>query len=432
MLAQQDLTLFQLSGIPQTNMVSPGEIPEAKFVFGLPFLSSVNVNYNNFSFSNNQGINIENNTLVIDPYEFVNQLKTDNYIYDQAHYQALMFGYHFGKNYVQLSVSNKAFTDVTFPKSVLDFILQGNGAYLGQQVSIEGLGANGVDYNELSLGYARVINHWSVGIHTNLLFGLANVYTRNSSLSIYTDPETYDVTIDGNIEINTSGLDNFDEFGNFISNTRNFGFGIDVGATFYLNKNWKFSSSLLDMGTFFWKHNTKTYTNNGEPFIISGLDIKDFISDNTNQIDTDSLLNTIRDSITNVFTLEEIEGNYKTPLTPKWYFGVKYILTEHHRFYGTVNLQFFRQKIRSAFSLGYEYRLQNYLSVTLNYSYFSGSYNNLGLGLQFTGGPFQIYLLSDNVLAGLNFYNYRTIHYRFGINFLFGRQKSPKSTQNRL
>lgn len=427
--AQQDLTLYQLSGVPQSNIVNPAFVPDVKMVIGFPALSSINANYNNVAFSVNDGFELDDNTLVIDFEQLVNKLKEDNYIYNQVQDQWFVFGYQFGKNYLQLGISDKVLLDFTFPKSILELALLGNAAYLGERVGVGGLGFNGTHYRELSLGYARDLDRWSVGIHTNILFGLANVYTRTSDLGIYTDPETYDITIDGDIEVNTSGLDNIDEFGNYITNLRNMGFSVDLGAAYRINDEWEISSSILDLGTIYWKHNVKSYVNNGKSFSLNGIDVKDYITGD--DLDTDSIIEVITDSIADVFTLDEVNENYTTPLTPKWYFGAKYKFREEHRFYGTVNLQFFRAGIRSALSLGYEYKLKEFLSVTANYSVFSGSYANIGLGLQVRAGPVQFYIMSDNVLAGFNFFNYQTIHYRFGFNLLFG-DLEPKITRSLL
>ncbi len=228
--AQQDLTLYQLSGVPQSNMVNPAFVPDVKMVIGIPAISSINANYNNVAFSVNDGFDLDGDTLRVDFDLLVSKLKDDNYIYNQVQDQWFLFGYQFGDNYLQLGISDKVLLDVAFPKSIFELALLGNAAFLGQRVSVEGLGANGTHYRELSLGYARQLDKWSVGIHTNILFGLANVYTRTSDLGVYTDPETFDITIDGDIEVNTSGLDNIDEFGNYITNLRNMGFSIDLGG----------------------------------------------------------------------------------------------------------------------------------------------------------------------------------------------------------
>lgn len=415
---QQDLSLYHLSGVPQANLVNPGVIPESKLVIGIPALSSVNANYNNYAFSINDGFEFEGTTLIVDPELLLSKLKTNNHIYNQVQDQWLLVGVAHEKNYFQIGLSDKVILDLSIPKTLVELAVRGNAGVLGKDVSIGNLSAYGTHYRELSLGYARKLKRWDLGIHGNLLVGLANVYTRSSTLSVFTDPETYDITIDGALEINTSGLDNIDDFGNYITSLRNFGFGVDVGAVFRPNEQMEFSSSVIDLGMIFWKQDVETYTTNGKSFTLNGLDIKEYADGG--DIDLDSLLTEIQDSLENVFSLDTLYDNYNTPLIPKWYIGGKYIFNEKHRVFGTVNLQFFNTGIRPAFSVGYEFRLERNLGLVVNYSYFSGSFTNIGFGIQVRGGPLQFYVMTDSVLSAFNFLNYQTIHYRFGINLLFG------------
>jgi hypothetical protein len=424
--AQQDLTLYQLSGIPQMNMVNPAVFPESKIVVGIPVISSINVNYNNFSFSVDDGFLIDGNTLVVDFEHLVNELNNKNYIYNQEQDQWFMFGYVLGENYFEIAISDILLVDLTFPKSIFELALQGNAAFLDQKVSIEGLGLDATNYREISLGYARKLGKWDVGIHANLLFGLANIYTRASNVGIYTDAETFDITIDGKLEVNTSGLDNIDDFGNYITRMVNNGFGVDLGAVYKPVKQWEFSMSILDLGFIKWTKDVKSYVNNENSVTLSGIDIKDYLEDG--DLDSDSLIQVIKDSISDLFSFDEFNDPYTTPLTPKWYFGAKYKFTEKHRVYTTFNLQFFRAGLRPAFALGYEFKLQQNFGLTVSYSIISGSYANVGFGLQVKGGPVQIYLMSDNLLAAFNAFNYQAIHYRFGINLLFGKKKNRRNT----
>jgi len=51
------------------------------------------------------------------------------------------------------------------------------------------------------------------------------------------------------------------------------------------------------------------------------------------------------------------------------------------------------------------------------------SYNNLGLGMALKEGSMQLYFVSDNVLAWADPAKASFVNARFGINFLFGRQR---------
>ncbi len=428
--AQQDLTLFQFSGIPQNNLVNPAQLPDDKLIIGLPLLSSVNSVYNNRTFTFNEGFVTSDGTLIIDPELLVNSLDDNNFLHTQVQDQWFLVGYRVKNHYFKIGISEKLSVDFSFPKSMFDFILRGNAHYLGERVSIDKLGINANHYREISLGYATEINEkWQVGGHLNILFGLANIHTESSSLGIYTDPETFDITIDGNLEVNTSGVDALQgETIDYLTNGKNLGLGIDLGVMYKANEKLELSMSLIDIGFINWKSDLKTFTNDSKTFTLTGLDIKPFIANNN--LDGDSLINEVTDSLATIFSLNELEKQYTTTLTPKWYGGAKYYINSKHRLYGSFMLQFFKENIRSGISLGYELDVNKNFGLTANYSLFSGSFSNIGLGLRVRGGPVQLYIMSDSALASLNFFNFRSIHYRFGINILIGeiKEAAPKKT----
>lgn len=429
---QQDLTLFQFSGIAQNNLVNPAIIPQDKIVVGLPVLSSINSTYNNRAFTVNDGLLTEDGTLVISPEQIVNSFDKNNFINVQAQDQWFLFGISIKKHYFQIGISEKASVNLTFPKKLFDFILEGNANFLGERVSLESLNFNASNYREISLGYATQLNEkWEVGAHLNLLFGLANISSQNSNVGIYTDPENYNITIDGIIELNTSGLNEIQ--GNtvdYLMQANNFGMALDLGAVFHPSEKWEVSASILDIGAISWKNDLKTFTNNGNSFTLSGLDIKDFISDNN--LDQDSLLNEIGDSLSDVFSFEEIEKKYSTFLSPKFYAGTKFYINQKNRAYATVMLQFYEKSTRTGFSVGYEFDLNKNLGFTANYSIYSNSFSNLGLGLRLRGGPVQVYMMSDNLLAAFDLFSYKSIHFRFGVNLLFGERNGNKIVKNDL
>lgn len=428
--AQQDLTLFQLSGIPQNNLVNPSQMIEDKFVIGLPLVSSISTIYNNRAFGLNEGFITDDGILQINLETIVNNIDENNFINAQAQDQWLLVGMRIKNQYFMLGISEKASVDFAYPKTFFDFLLRGNANYLGERVSVEDLALNATNYREFSLGYANRINDkWQIGGHLNLLFGLSNINTKSSTIGIYTDPETYDITIDGSIEVNTSGINDIQgDAVEYLITGNNFGLGIDLGATYMPTKDWEISMSLIDIGYIRWRNDLMTYTNNSKTFTLEGLDIKEYIDGG--DLDTDSLITEITDSLKNEFSLEEVEKIYTTALTPKMYLGVKYSFTPKSRFYASTTFQFFGTGTRYGFSLGYELDLNKYIGFTANYSLFNNSYTNFGLGLRVRGGPIQLYIISDSMLAYFDLFNYKSAHIRFGINILFGELEPKPSVKN--
>jgi hypothetical protein len=430
--AQQEFTLYQFSGIAQQNLVNPAQMPDTKWTIGFPGFSSIKTSYTNKAYAPNQGIYIQDGILYVDPEAFATNLSAKNYLNSQVQNQWFLVGFRLNKHYFKLSASEKAAVDFAFPNTLFDFVLKGNAYYLGETVSISKLKLNATNYREVSLGYAYQLNDkWQVGGHLNLLFGLANLSNQKSSLSIYTDPESYDISISGNIEINSSGLN--DISGNtidYLKTSNNFGLSLDLGVLFKPTEKWEISSSLMDLGYIRWKNDLKTLTNNNNSITIKGLDLTTLIDGGI--FDGDSALIDIVDSLQNEFTLEEIAQKYTTALTPKWYGGAKFYINTKNRLYSTAMLQFYPTGVRFGMSFGYELDLNKYLGFTANYSLYANSYSNIGLGLRLQGGPIQVYIMTDSMLASFDLFNYRSVYFRFGLNVAFGEIKASKPVKNNL
>ena len=106
------------------------------------------------------------------------------------------------------------------------------------------------------------------GIRAKLLFGKANIYSGKSEVSLYTDPNTFDLHVEGDVNLNTSfpmtitqdsqGKISGSETGDidvvsFLMNGKNKGFALDLGWIHKYSENITFSASLLDLGFIRWK-----------------------------------------------------------------------------------------------------------------------------------------------------------------------------------
>jgi hypothetical protein len=57
--------------------------------------------------------------------------------------------------------------------------------------------------------------------------------------------------------------------------------------------------------------------------------------------------------------------------------------------------------------------------ATVNYSLYGRSAANVGFGLSVNGGPFQLYMVTDNALAYILPTQTKNFHLRFGVNLTF-------------
>lgn len=430
--AQSNLTLYQSKLVPQATTINPGFIPKTKVNIGLPVISGVSISFANaFSFDDVEaGIK-----------EFPNKLDPVNYFTLENSIDLLHIGFKVNQSYVSLSVQEKISMVFGYPRDLFRLFLLGNaGELLGQRVSFDGFGINLNHYREYALSFAKPITRkLTIGARAKYLYGMENITTSNSELGITTidDPQqNYPIVIDGNITVNTSGVNqvfdnNIGEFSekfsspegilNYTTGLKNTGYGADFGFNYDLNKRVSFSGAVNDIGSITWRDSVKTLANENINFSFEGINFQEFFSGGNLDSATAELL----DSLNAAFKLTESEESYTTALTPKVYGGVRFNLSKSQAIGLTTFFQFIPGAIRPAFSVSYEMNARKWLGLTTSYTIMSRSYANLGVGLVARIRAIQLYLLTDNgLLFGKFAESAKNTSIRFGFNAIFGRKES--------
>ena len=107
------------------------------------------------------------------------------------------------------------------------------------------------------------------------------------------------------------------------------------------------------------------------------------------------------------------KNNYKY-YNPDSYIDYKLLIKQKKRI---------AQKIKACQVGGcYNGKLTKVLGISVSYSMINKSFVNGGVGLTLNGGPFQYYLVADNVLGMIKYKNANTVDFRTGINFTFRRK----------
>jgi len=429
--AQQDLTLYNMEVVPQRMYANPAFFPTySKVNIGLPMLSSQYLNFSNNGFKYSDVIKRRSDdSLYLDYDNMLSKLAKNNYISVAYQPDLLSFGFRIKqKNYFSVNVTEKVNIRFRYPKNFMEFIWKGNGGLLGEELKFN-FGVNATHYREYGLGYARIINEkLTVGGKIKYLYGMENVATEKSDVSLYTDPTTFDITAKANIVVNTSGLDAFDSDGfsvnNYAFKKKNKGFGIDLGGEYKFNKKITFSASIIDLGYIKWKDNVTNYVSKtpDASYTYQGVELNSFFSSDT----TNNPFEEMADSLKEIFKIEEQHNNYTTNLASQIYLGGTYSVTENGKAGVLFYSQIFDKKIHPGLALSYSQRVGRWLNVSASYSMYNRSYNNIGLGLALNGGPIQLYVVSDNILGAFFPQNTKNLQLHFGINLTFGRIKKDK------
>jgi len=444
-------TLYLMQNVPQSNQLNPAIQPEGKFFFGFPGLSSIYLNYSNNGFSYNDiikdGTGLQKDSLVVDINSFHDALQSTNRISNQFDYTFFTLGIRAKKMFFTLDISSKVDTRFGFDKGLISFLKDGNGnaADMGRTANLGAIGLEGTAYNEVALGVSKqVTEKLTLGIKAKALFGVANMHMDNSNLSVYTSESgdlvrlrskqlmkvsmPLDITEktdpDGTNYIDDIDILDDDMDANFFSGTDNRGYAFDLGATYQFDNRTTFYASILDIGSIKWKNSYELYQD--ASFDWAGGDWSQ--SGNSNDPDyreIEDVMEDLTDSISDAFRFRDNTGSYSKALPTKVYIGGSYDLNKRVSFGAVSRTEIYDGKLRPSLTLSANTRVIRNFSASVSYSMVNNSYNNVGVGVAAKLGPFQIYAVSDNILA-MNPNTAQLANVRLGMNMMFGWRKKTK------
>ena len=428
LFAQRNLTLMDLK-TPYTYRVNPSVSPETKFFIGLPMLGHQNVQITNrISSVNNLFVKNAQDSLVLNTSEsFYNGMGKRSYIGVDVTNQILAFGFKTKNSYFNFDISNRLIAEVGFGSDLFKFLAQGNGgSLLGQRAGFDGLGASLMSYIEYGLGYSREISpNVSIGGRFKLLSGLANLSGTNTSFGITTDSVNYNLTFDGQADIKSSNtliytdsayMNNLDpmRLAKMAYNFSNFGMSFDLGATVKLSEKITANASVIDLGFINWKNGVSNYSVNKFSYTFKGLDLNSLLSDSSD------VAKEITDSLTSIFNVGRSTKSYSTGLPTKIYLGGSYNWNNYLSTGLTFYNEFYNSSYRGGIVLSSTFSLRHWLGATLNYGIYSRSSANVGFGLRIRG----FYVLTDNLVALLNYQAVKAASVCFGFNLVIGKPKT--------
>ena len=443
----EGMALSLLPNQPYNNLYNPGVRVNQKLVLGLG-ISNINVGIYNTSIKYNNLYTQQLGVSALDLNKFINSLDDhDNYIGTNFSMDILRAGARFNKLFVDINWRARFNTEIHYSKDFLGFFVNGNGHYMGTDNPADfSIGVDANLYTELSIGAQYDINDkLTVGIRPKLLNGIANASVNDDGTMIYTDPNTYEIIANADINIKMSSIvekdihrisevtDVFDMDSISISELFNFksnlGFGIDLGASYKISDNIGVALGVYDLGFIKWT-NTREKHNHKDNVVINdallddingltnlNLDVKDLYSDLLADVwDNDSL-----------YAGEDYKTSLKTRVMLQGY----YELMPMARFTAVAQMYYANKKMRPALTLAYSGSFLKIINLTANYTFSKYSGNSLGAGINLKLGPVDLYAVTDNflILTKLNastvkmVTSYRTTNVRLGLIIAIGEKK---------
>ncbi|MBN2892833.1 MAG: hypothetical protein JXL97_13275 [Bacteroidales bacterium] len=479
-------TLYFNKNIYQSTDLNPARQHNCKFTLGLPAISSLylDLKHTGFSYADlfyEDATKPAEERFVLDIDGFYNTLGDNNYLF--LHNKTNIFNVAFWVRdfYITFDANLNMQQNFTYPKSLFA-IKDGNYFTDDRFISLTGFAEDLNIYTSYSIGVSKeVIPGLTVGGKLKLLKGIANVTTEDFQLDWHVstaDADIYDYTFDSKFDIRFAAPfpiePEYDEDGNLAgvimdsdaymdelsSNptgqlkslllSENTGFAVDLGVIYQINKKFEFSASILDLGFINWQTNPMIISTDQSSFVFSGFDLGKYINNISlatsisDPVIRDSIINLVKQDFTDtLITLSNptFEGNsYKSNLNTKINGGFAYMPADWVTLGFLYNGYLYHKKLISSYTLSGTLMFWRGWSYTLSYTMFKQSFNNVGMGISYKIGPFQTYILTNNIslptlgarygispekpydkgIATKWVKNTQTLNLQFGINFIFG------------
>jgi len=461
--SQQASTLYYMDRVFQSQTVNVSEIPNNKIQVGgliVPVFGQLPpafyFNYGNNSFHYNHilhfGKGEMKDSLVLDMPLLMKKIRRNVCIRNEFRLDYLNFSLRTKKNAViTVSLADRFLFGTTIPRSLFDFVLNGNRDYMleGKSHDISKLSFSATGFHELGIGFAMEIREkWSVGARMKLLFGIADVSTNVGSLELVTDPDMYFITVGADMQIrkSTGMLDydivdsafNFSDIGTLKGDLLafgNMGLGFDLGLSYKINDKISVSFSATDLGFINWLQNSQVALAKGE-YTFEGIELgfkqneEGKLSYGINQDRYN--MGHIIDTAVYLFDMDIRDKTYMTWLPSNIYLGATYQFHKKLGFGFLYRGEFYHKTYNQSFTLSANSNITHWLSLHGSWSFNNNTALNLGIGLSARLGFITWYIVTDDVIGLIFPQKAKTINMRMGCNLTFGHEKKVSKTASKL
>jgi hypothetical protein len=446
--SQNKEVLYNFTPQPQSLLLNPGADVKYKWFFGVPLLSGISANAGSTGFD-------AYNLFANDGVDFTTKVKnvlssTSRNDYLTANQQLELFtaGFRVGdeenKSYVSFGMYQELDSFIYVPKDLAILSLYGNKDYLGKSFDLGDLSAKAELLSVFHLGFNKQLNEKLIlGIRGKIYSSIFNATSTHNSGYFYTAQGSnliYNQVIKSNLQLNTSGASKYldenyegDLGSDLIADIPkkaflggNLGVGVDLGLTYYPEKNIQITASLVDIGFVSHTKEVVDYTFKGD-YVFKG------VITNFNQGGTiDNAYQDFKDAI----PFDTIYNKYTTQRPLKFYSSVQYSFEEERQtecncetdedswYRSAVGAQLFAMSTPRAPMLAltayYRRRLLQGLQMKATYTIDSYSYSNIGLGLTTKIGVVNFYAMADNLLAYRDVAKANALTFQIGFNIISG------------
>jgi hypothetical protein len=308
-------------------------------------------------------------------------------------------------------VYENIYTAFSFEKNLVEFLDNGNFAYINQNFSTH-LPLSFSHFTTWQLSYSKKIkDKFRIGFSAKIYFGKSTV-SSNTEFSLFTDSliNYIDIGLSGKVKASAPLLRSVNNSGNlnginlmpgaslsdYIFNFKNPGLGVDIGFQYHFSKKIDFSASVIDLGFISWLSNINSVDISGT-YRWDGIDLNRFI-----KVPTDtSFMNNLEkmnliDSI--FYSAMSPSNNTFITLAPlKVYLSANYLYNDKLTFSAINRLSLFDTFLSESFLLSGTYSFNKNWNIYSGLSISNRSYFDIPLGFSFINNRFHFSMSVSNV-----------------------------------
>ncbi|WP_316930222.1 DUF5723 family protein [Flavobacterium gilvum] len=446
--SQNKEVLYNFTPQPQSLLLNPGADVKYKWFFGVPLLSGISVNGGSTGFDAYSLFANNNVDFSIKVQNVVDSTSRNDYVTANQQLEIFTAGLRIGgeenPSYLSFGMYQELDSFIYIPKDPAILALYGNKDYIGKSFNLGDLSAKAEVLSVFHVGFNKQLNEkLTVGIRGKIYSSIFNATSTHNSGYFYTVQGSnliYDQVIKSDIQLNTSGAakyldENYD--GDLATDFRkdipkkaffggNLGLGMDLGLTYYPQKNIQLTASLVDFGFISHSKDVVNYTFKGE------YDHKGVVNDFNDQGTAEDAYQDFKKAIPK----EASYDKYTTQRPLKFYSSFQYSFEEERQtecdcatdeeswYRSAVGAQFFAMSTPRtpmlALTAYYRRRILKGLQMKATYTIDSYSFSNIGLGLTTKIGMFNFYAMADNLLAYSDLSKANALTFQIGFNIIAG------------
>jgi len=220
--------------------------------------------------------------------------------------------------------------------------------------------------------------------------------------------------------------------GEYMFNSGNPGFGIDLGLKYYFSPRLWGSLSIIDLGSIQWKNNLNSKKINGV-IQFNNYNIETISNGETTTLTKTTDHVSFANELPTLFHVPISKVAFTTPLPTTFYSGINYQLNPKIKINMTDKLILINDLSLNSISATTQIRVGKFLLLNTGYAIVGKTYDNIPLAVLFDLDFGQIYLGTDNLLTSFSPNLNHYAGYSFGFcMYMFRKTRLYDSPNERL